>query len=468
MTTSRSTDDEEAKRKLIESLPLTSWAKEWETNAEKNSVIALINNSLPQGYCAKTLGNGNNLNIAIEPIPTEKSPSSAEEKMASLVVQFTRDYESHHLNAMMALKDKPLIANTHWCNQDITKLNQSASDNETRLVQVFDRYDMSLTKAAELIPDDKKINFITSVTKELSNYLSALKSNDILNTDFKADNFLIKFEPKNQGDDKININNFTLGTTDFKGCITGKDYQRLTQNESPGDFINATSAYLSRHLLDYGFDSVNKNNAANEWNKENAYQLAITIHKMATGTDKCNDSIKGEDYDQKFNFNHPIFQTKAGKELENIINSLAEKRPDERMTHEVASKNLEKLTSGVEKLPEKERTRSDTTAETTSNINPSDNERPRSISNLETPAAIKKVFFQEGKPDTNPDTNTENTEHRRAERGSVDTREFRKRMEGADTKFGAFHVSKANTESRENTASKGNDENDRPTMRGPK
>lgn len=219
----------------------------------------------------------------------------------------------------------------------------------------------SLDHAYMKLDDNARLKFAAQVGKDLSIMLNELQTKNILWTDLKPGNILIR-EGKIPEMVIVDLKGFT-----HLQDITIKEdtiYTRLKKNEASEGYrkLNATLStsppYLSQDnetMISYitkisegtkPLDHANeaRNAIFEKWEKEYSYQLATVLYVIAANVnEKSEDFLK--DGKINFDFNKDVFKTIEGRKLRDLIRWLADPDPNKRLSILIAAGYLKNLSA---------------------------------------------------------------------------------------------------------------------------
>lgn len=182
-----------------------------------------------------------------------------------------------------------------------------------------------------------------NIGHQLSGILKTLKAHDLIWTDMKPGNLLLR------DNDQIVI-------ADVKGIVDPAKLNRRKRGNQSLIFGDVSSGFLSSDFKEKRQMSTrDAGEAKGVWEREYSYNLAITLYVLATATKVESIISAGGDEGIYFNFNYRVFQTPAGQRLQYIIAKLGDPNLLDRMHHEDADKLLSLLDDEVEFEREKAR-----------------------------------------------------------------------------------------------------------------
>lgn len=161
--------------------------------------------------------------------------------------------------------------------------------------------------------DPKKIDDAIDLGVQISAMLSDLSRHNIIWSDLKAENILIRNNGKLAIADLKNLKHIDSVNTFLDG--TTPEYLPSSVKKDPDNFIDMP---------------INTSDKTKIWNEIYSYQMAIILHHQLTGK----KPELGSDF--KFDFNDAVFVSTKGLQMKFIISMLK----DNKMTHQDASELL--------------------------------------------------------------------------------------------------------------------------------
>lgn len=169
------------------------------------------------------------------------------------------------------------------------------------------------------------IQVARSIGCQLSSILTTLTAHRLIWTDMKPGNLLLT------GDYKVVI-------ADTKGIVEPSLIPKRKKTSKTLIFGEISSAFVSEDFVKFRQNNTSGPEEAKAiWEREYSYQLAVTLHALATASPPRESQVGG---DTSFDFSHPVFATEAGQRLQYIIFRLGDNQLLDRMHHEDAAELL--------------------------------------------------------------------------------------------------------------------------------
>ena len=311
---------------------------------------------IPPGLEVTAVGN-NNLNFIVrDPNKDTKIVIQLSKKLdMKLNSMHVDEILKNHSAAMAADYGKPFFTPIIEGDPLPKKVYNSYNNENMMSIRYMEYCPKSIEKAVnEAKTEEEKLALALRITTQTSALLTQLSENNIIWTDLKNGNILLR-------------ENGNIVITDTKGFLF-KDAAYVFYNEKSNQFIVSspitTKGLCSKAELDIGVvagsarlaipkelsvpqkkEKLKENMPAiteeaktarnitmQQWQKEYNYQMAVLIYFTLTGEDKFREN--------EFNFNTSKFNfnTTAGIEMKKIIERLSHDDPNNRMTHQDAVK----------------------------------------------------------------------------------------------------------------------------------
>lgn len=160
-----------------------------------------------------------------------------------------------------------------------------------------------------------------NIGHQLSTILTTLRKHNLIWTDMKPGNLLLT------SDEKIVI-------ADTEGIIDPSLIPKRKKDSKTLIFGEISPAFVSEDFMKFRVKNTGGPEEAKAiWEREYSYQLAVTLHSLATASPPRESQEVGE---TSFDFSHPVFATEVGQRLQYIISRLGDNQLLDRMHHEDA------------------------------------------------------------------------------------------------------------------------------------
>lgn len=169
------------------------------------------------------------------------------------------------------------------------------------------------------------IQVARSIGCQLSSILTTLTAHRLIWTDMKPGNLLLTFDYK-------------VVIADTKGIVEPSLIPKRKKTSKTLIFGEISPAFVSEDFLKFRYNNASGPEEAKAiWEREYSYQLAVTLHALATASPPRESQEGG---DTSFDFSHPVFATETGQRLQYIIFRLGDNQLLDRMHHEDAAELL--------------------------------------------------------------------------------------------------------------------------------
>lgn len=190
-----------------------------------------------------------------------------------------------------------------------------------------DTLDKMITRLSEMKDPAACIRAAVHVGQQISSILTDLTKLKLIWTDLKPGNLLLR------ADGQIVI-------ADTKGIIDPTQLRKRVRDKSL-IFGDVSTGFLSEDFKrSRQMKTLDPVEARAIWDREYSYQLAVTLHSLATASPP---RLSEEGGKTTFDFNHPVFETESGRRLQYIISRLGDNQLLDRMHHEDAAELLSLL-----------------------------------------------------------------------------------------------------------------------------
>src|SRR5579885_412689 len=308
---------------------------EGDPKKRKQNVIDMIETEFKKMFGSDVtvtpMGGNNNLNLSIQykgeefviQIGAEREPSQTAVSRLSSADWLADVYGEHTIDSgCETLKIMADGASTK--PQGFMRMVEKLPTSLEHEVQMRKQDDKKEKKV--MVGTTREIEFAKDIGKQLSMIFSTMSAENIVWTDCKPGNLLLR--ENDDGSHQIVI-------ADSKAILPVDQMPRTKRGQIVFDAL-LTEDFISREGSKRLENPENHKPEAFKalMEKEYSYQLAVTLYYAATG-----ETILSRDA-KTFNFDTNMFKTIAGERLKFIIEQLSKPNPDERMSHLAAAQLL--------------------------------------------------------------------------------------------------------------------------------
>lgn len=275
---------------------------------------------------------------------------------ASLEGKHIDEVLAFHSSAMSKDYTKPLYIPINAVEPP-KKLHNNDNNEKIISIRSTEFLPTSIGKAIKDLSPNERLALAINIAKQTSALLTMLYQNNIVWTDLKEGNVLLRDKniviTDTKGfifSDKIDLafiekSNSFRGQFEATGSLCSTSYDRFSLVSADAALKGLTPEERKLKVPEVANDA--RKIMAAEWQKEHNYQMAVLIYFVLTGKNVYNENerLKETDVDYnyfKFDTKEFDFGSPAGKEIRKVIEALSNKEPDLRMSHQDAVASFKK------------------------------------------------------------------------------------------------------------------------------